>query len=119
MSIEAERYEVTLTLRVMRDVSDGDDHPRKWDWSSWIPEDAGLVSVDQVADEPCQVWDGEDWAEVLTTGFVITDKDTGQELATLPLTIGIAETIEGYEQAGYNVSWTWKRSHRLIEEVEA
>ena len=40
--------------------------------------------------------------------FVITDKDTGQKLATLPLTIGIGATVEGYKEAGYNVSWGWK-----------
>lgn len=43
-----------------------------------------------------------------TTGFIILDKETGKELATLPLTIPIGSTVQGFRDAGYNVSWTWK-----------
>lgn len=39
--------------------------------------------------------------------FVIVDKETNQPLATLPLTIPIGSTIEGFERAGYSVKWTW------------
>lgn len=44
----------------------------------------------------------------MTTGFIVFDKTTGKPLATLPLTIPIGSTIEAYEQAGYEVTWTWK-----------
>ena len=40
-------------------------------------------------------------------GFVIYDKETGQKLATLPLTVPIGSTIEAYEKAGHNVKWSW------------
>ena len=40
-------------------------------------------------------------------GFVIVDKETNQPLATLPLTISIGATVEGFERAGYSVKWTW------------
>jgi hypothetical protein len=43
-----------------------------------------------------------------TTGFIILDKVTGEELATLPLTIPIGNTVQGFRDAGYSVSWTWK-----------
>jgi len=41
-------------------------------------------------------------------GFTIFNKETGQELATLPLTIPIGQTVEAYKRAGYNISWGWK-----------
>jgi hypothetical protein len=47
-------------------------------------------------------------AKTETSGFIIIDKDTGKEIATLPLTIPIGATVEGYKKAGYNVSWSWK-----------
>jgi hypothetical protein len=40
-------------------------------------------------------------------GFIIFNKQTGQKLATLPLTIPIGATVEAYERAGHNVSWGW------------
>jgi hypothetical protein len=41
-------------------------------------------------------------------GFIIFDKETGKELATLPLTIPIGSTVEAYEKAGHSVTWGWK-----------
>lgn len=41
-------------------------------------------------------------------GFTIFNKKTGQELATLPLTIPIGATVEAYEKAGHDISWGWK-----------
>lgn len=43
----------------------------------------------------------------MNNAFAIIDKDTGNTLATLPLTIAIGATVEGYERAGMNVKWTW------------
>jgi hypothetical protein len=43
-------------------------------------------------------------------GFFIFNRETGQELATLPLTIPIGSTVEAYEKAGHKVSWGWKES---------
>lgn len=43
----------------------------------------------------------------MTKGFTIINKVTGNKLATLPLTIPIGETVEGFQRAGYEVSWTW------------
>ena len=40
-------------------------------------------------------------------GFVIFDKTTGGVLATLPLTIPIGETVDGFTRAGYQVDWHW------------
>jgi hypothetical protein len=40
-------------------------------------------------------------------GFTIYEKETGRGLATLPLTIPIGATVEGFERAGYEVGWTW------------
>lgn len=40
-------------------------------------------------------------------GFTIYEKETGKNLATLPLTIPIGATVEGFEKAGYKVGWTW------------
>lgn len=40
-------------------------------------------------------------------GFTIYEKETGRGLATLPLTIPIGATVEGFEKAGYVVGWTW------------
>ena len=39
--------------------------------------------------------------------FSILDKATGKKLATLPLTIPIGATLEGFERAGHEVTWTW------------
>jgi hypothetical protein len=39
--------------------------------------------------------------------FEVYEKDTGEVLAKLPLTIPIAATIDGYQRAGVNVGWTW------------
>jgi hypothetical protein len=44
-------------------------------------------------------------------GFTIFDKETGQKLATLPLTIPIGATVEAYERDGYSVSWGWEESN--------
>ena len=46
----------------------------------------------------------------MAAGFIVFDKTTGERLATLPLTIPIGSTIEAYQQAGYQVSWTWKET---------
>ena len=40
-------------------------------------------------------------------GFVIFNKETGQKLATLPLTVPIGSTVEAYEKAGHSVAWGW------------
>lgn len=48
-------------------------------------------------------------------GFAIFDKQTGQVLATLPLTIPIGDTVDGFRRAGYEVSWHWA----LMPEVTA
>jgi hypothetical protein len=40
-------------------------------------------------------------------GFNIYDRETGQKLATLPLTIPIGSTVEAYEKAGHKVRWGW------------
>jgi hypothetical protein len=40
-------------------------------------------------------------------GFVIYDKETGQKLATLPLTVPIGSTVEAYKKAGHTVTWGW------------
>ena len=40
-------------------------------------------------------------------GFIIFNKETGEKLATLPLTIPIGSTVEAYEKAGHNVTWGW------------
>lgn len=45
----------------------------------------------------------------MTTGFIVIDKKTGHDLATLPLTIPIDDIIKGYEKAGYEVTWTWTK----------
>lgn len=39
--------------------------------------------------------------------FIIIDKKTGQVLATLPTTIPIGSTVKAYEDAGYEVTWSW------------
>jgi len=44
-------------------------------------------------------------------GFIIFNKETGQKLATLPLTIPIGSTVEAYEKAGHNVTWGWEESN--------
>ena len=41
------------------------------------------------------------------TGFSIINNANGEKLATLPLTIPIGQTVEGFQVAGYDVSWTW------------
>jgi len=40
-------------------------------------------------------------------GFIIFNKETGKEMARLPLTIPIGATVEAYEKAGHKVSWGW------------
>ena len=45
------------------------------------------------------------------TGFNIFNKETGQKLATLPLTIPIGATVEAYERAGHIVSWGWEENN--------
>ena len=40
-------------------------------------------------------------------GFIIYNKETGQKLATLPLTIPIGATVEAYEKEGHKVCWGW------------
>jgi hypothetical protein len=40
-------------------------------------------------------------------GFSIYNRETGQKLATLPLTIPIGSTVEAYEKAGHKVRWGW------------
>ncbi len=44
-----------------------------------------------------------------TTGFSILDKTTGEKLATLPLTIPIGSTVDGFKAAGYEVIWVWEK----------
>ena len=39
--------------------------------------------------------------------FTIYNKETGQKLATLPLTVPIGATVEAYEKAGHSVRWGW------------
>lgn len=41
-------------------------------------------------------------------GFNIYDSETGQKLATLPLTIPIGSTVEAYKKAGHKVRWGWE-----------
>jgi hypothetical protein len=41
-------------------------------------------------------------------GFNIYNSETGQKLATLPLTIPIGSTVEAYERDGYKVRWSWE-----------
>jgi hypothetical protein len=43
------------------------------------------------------------------THFTITDTETGETLATLPLTFGIAQTQDAFERAGHKTHWTWAR----------
>lgn len=43
-------------------------------------------------------------------GFTIIDQDTNEVLATLPMTIPIGSTIEGFEAAGYSVIWSWSET---------
>ena len=45
------------------------------------------------------------------TGFTIFNKETGQKLATLPLTIPIGATVEAYKREGHDVSWGWEESN--------
>ena len=45
------------------------------------------------------------------TGFTIFNKETGQKLATLPLTIPIGATVKAYERDGHSVSWGWEESN--------
>ena len=45
------------------------------------------------------------------TGFIIFDKVTGNKLATLPLTVPIGSTVKAYQEAGHQVTWTWKESN--------
>jgi hypothetical protein len=45
------------------------------------------------------------------TGFTIFNKETGQKLATLPLTIPIGATVEAYERDGQSVGWGWEESN--------
>jgi hypothetical protein len=45
--------------------------------------------------------------KTMTNWFTIYDKTTGRELATLPLTLPIGATVEGFEKAGYQVGWRW------------
>lgn len=44
-------------------------------------------------------------------GFVIYNKDTGQKMATLPLTIPIGSTVEAYKKAGHAVTWGWEEGN--------
>ena len=41
-------------------------------------------------------------------GFIIFNQETGQKMATLPLTIPIGSTVEAYEKAGHKVGWAWE-----------
>lgn len=43
----------------------------------------------------------------MTKGFKIIEVSTGNLLATLPLTIPIGSTVEGYQRAGVQVRWEW------------
>jgi hypothetical protein len=45
------------------------------------------------------------------TGFFIFNRDTGQKLATLPLTIPIGTTVEAYKRDGHNVGWGWEEDN--------
>ena len=44
-------------------------------------------------------------------GFTIFNTETGEKLATLPLTIPIGSTIEAYEKAGHKVRWGWEEDN--------
>lgn len=39
--------------------------------------------------------------------FSVIDTDTGETLASLPTTIPISSTVDGFTRAGYKVKWTW------------
>ena len=41
-------------------------------------------------------------------GFIIYNQETGQKMATLPLTIPIGSTVEAYQKAGHKVTWGWE-----------
>jgi hypothetical protein len=41
-------------------------------------------------------------------GFIIFNQETGQKMATLPLTIPIGSTVEAYKKAGHKVAWGWE-----------
>lgn len=45
------------------------------------------------------------------TGFAIFNKETGQKLATLPLSIPIGSTVDAYKREGYDVFWGWEESN--------
>ena len=40
--------------------------------------------------------------------LIIFNRETGQKMATLPLTIPIGSTVEAYEKAGHKVGWAWE-----------
>ena len=64
MSRTEELYEVTLKLRVRREV--GELPPREWCWDLWAPDDTVVIEVQEVADRPCAFWDSlaDCWMEV-------------------------------------------------------
>jgi len=45
-------------------------------------------------------------------GFIIFNQETGQKMATLPLTIPIGATVEAYEKAGHSVTWGWTEGEK-------
>lgn len=38
---------------------------------------------------------------------MVYEKETGRNLAVLPLTIPIGATVEGFKRAGFEVGWAW------------
>jgi hypothetical protein len=40
--------------------------------------------------------------------FTIYNLETGEKLATFPLTVPIWEAVEAYQLTGYQVAWTWE-----------
>lgn len=42
--------------------------------------------------------------------FQVIEQDTHKVLATLPMTIPIGVTVEGYKLAGYSVYWSWSET---------
>jgi hypothetical protein len=44
----------------------------------------------------------------MNTYFRVVDNNTKEELAVLPTTIPIGTILDGFSQAGYQVSWSWE-----------
>lgn len=44
---------------------------------------------------------------MIVEGYTIYDKETGRDLATLPLTIPIGSSCDGFRRIGFQVGWRW------------